>query len=299
MNLPLYYFLAITAIYILMSWAIYIPYRMGQLHFMAVANMALSAYFAALAAINWGWPFWLVLAAGTLMGGLIGWLISFAIGDAPCFAVVIVGFTLTYLIKTIIENTEALGGSLGIFSIPKILSTPGGHRNLMLILAYLFVLIVGFLLLRIERSRLGRAASTIFIDRDLAASFGVNIKKMGMFLQTFSSAVGGLSGVMYAFIMGAISPNHFTFHIVGTCMTMLFVGGFTTPWGILLTAPILWGLPLIFPRAIQSWKVVIYGILLITVLILKPEGFITRPFLTKLRQKINRPGSKKTRNIVI
>lgn len=243
MSLTLYYFLAITAIYILMSWAIYIPYRMGQLHFMAVANMAISAYFAAIATLNWGWPFWLVLIAGTLLGALIGWLVSFAIGDAPCFAVVIVGFTLIYLTKTIIENTEALGGPLGIFSIPKILSSSAANRHFILIMAYLLVLFIGYLIYRMDHSRLGRASSSIFIDRDLATTFGVNVKKMGMFLQTFSSAVGGLSGVMYLFIMRAISPNHFTFHIVGTCMTMLFVGGYTTQWGVLLAAPALWGLP--------------------------------------------------------
>ena len=298
MPLSLYYFLAITAIYILMSWSLYIPYRMGQLHFMPVANMALSAYFAAIAAINWGWPFWLVLIGGIAVGSLTGWLVSLAIGDAPCFSVVIVGFTLIYLTKTVIENTEALGGPLGIFNIPKVLSSSAGHRYLMLFLIYLFVLIVGYIIWRIEESRLGRAASTIFTDRDLAVSSGVNIKKMGRFLQTFSSTIGGLSGVMYAFIMRAISPNHFTFHIVGSCMTMLFVGGRTTPWGILLTVPLLWGFPLILPGAVQPWKVAIYGILLITVLFLKPEGFITRPLLARLQQKRGKPTSKDVDNQV-
>ncbi len=249
---------------------------------MTVANMAISAYFAALMAINFSWPFWLLLILGTILGAFTGWLVSNAIGDAPCFAVVIVGFTLIYLTKTVIENVSAFGGPLGIFSIPKVLSVSSSNRTLLLIVVYALVIITGFLINRFEHSRLGRAASTIFIDRDLAVSFGVDVKKMGMFLQSWASAIGGMSGVMYAFIMRSVSPNHFTFHLIGICMTMLFVGGYTTMWGALLAAPILWGFPLILPESLQSWNIVIYGVLLIVVLVIKPEGLITRPAVKKI-----------------
>ena len=90
MPLPLYYFLAISAIYILMTWSLYLPYRMMQLHFLTVANMTISGYFGAYAALHWGWPFGLVFPIGIVIGLLVGFFISLAIGDAPCFAVVIV-----------------------------------------------------------------------------------------------------------------------------------------------------------------------------------------------------------------
>lgn len=288
MSLPLFYYLAITAIYILMSWALYIPYKMGQLHFTAVANMAVSAYFSALVALNWGWPFWLILPAGTALGALTGWLISRAIGDAPCFSVVIVGFTLIYLTKTVIENTPLLGGPLGLFNIPKVLPRSADNRLLLLLIAGGAVILTALFLHRLDRSRLGRAAATIFVDRDLASSCGISVKRTGQILQTLSSALGGLSGVLYTFIIRSLSPNHFTFNIVGICMTVLFIGGYTTPWGVLLAAPILWGFPLILPESVQSWKLVIYGALLILILLLRPEGFITRPLLAGVTEKIRR-----------
>ena len=287
MSLPIFYYLAITAIYILVSWSFYLPYRVGQLHFITVANMAISSYFAALMAINFAWPFWLVLITGTLLGALIGFLVSTAIGDAPCFAVVIVGFTFIYLTKTIIENIEAFGGPLGLFSIPKVLQNSAANRMVVLLTAYALVIIMGILIIRFDKSRLGRAASAIFIDKELAVSFGVDVKKMGMFLQTWASAMGGMSGVLYAFIMRSISPNHFTFHIIGICMTMLFVGGYSTIWGVVLAAPILWGFPLILPEALQSWNVVIYGVLLIVVLVIKPEGVISRKIVKKVESLLS------------
>ncbi|MBN2048922.1 MAG: branched-chain amino acid ABC transporter permease, partial [Spirochaetales bacterium] len=194
MSLPMYYYLAITAIYILMSWSIYLPYRAGQLHFLTVANMAISAYFAAYAALHWHWPFVVIFLLGTLLGALLGFIISLAIGDAPCFAVVIVGFTFIYITKTVIENTEALGGPLGIFSIPKILEDVKDHRTFMLILSYAMVLLVGILIHRFENSKMGRAASAVFIDKNLATSFGINTKKIGITFQTAASALGGMSG---------------------------------------------------------------------------------------------------------
>lgn len=292
MSLPIFYYLAITAVYILVTWAIYLPYRVGQLHFMAVANMAISAYFGAIAALHWGWSFWPVLLAGIFISALIGFLASFAIGDAPCFAVVIVGFTLIYLTKTVVENTPYLGGSFGLFNLPRAMGeTASTHRWFILIFAYVLVLIMGFLIYRFDKSKLGRSSSSIFVDKDLAVSLGINVKKTGMLLQTVSSAMGGMAGVIYMYIMRNISPNHFTFHLVGVCMTMLFVGGYTTQWGPLLAAPILWGIPLILPESLQAWKNIIYAVLLILILVVKPEGVITRPVLRKISSVFHKKAS--------
>ena len=280
MSLAFYYFLAVTAIYILMSWALYLPYRVGQLHFMSIANMAIAGYFGAYAAKIWYWPFAAVFVAAILIGALTAFITSLAIGDAPCFAVVIVGFTYIFISKTVIENWDALGGTVGFFGIPDI--------DGLLWIAYIFVAAVGGLIYRFDHSRLGRAASAIFVDKDLAVSFGVNVKKLGMLLQTVSGAIGGACGLFYAFFMNSLFPEFFTFHMIGTCMTMLFVGGFATMWGVLLSAPLLWGIPLLFPPAIASWRIVIYGVLLIIVLVLRPEGIITRQFVHKIEIKLSK-----------
>ncbi len=288
----LFNFLAITAIYILVSWSLYLPYRVGQLHFMTVANMTISGYFAAYAVLNWNWPFVAVFLMGIILGGLVGFLVSIAIGDAPCFAVVIVGFTFIFITKTVVENVEALGGTLGLFGIPKIVENPGTNRLILFLVAYALVFIVGVFIRRFDNSRLGRASSAIFVNPDLATSFGVNVKRLGMGLQTAASAIGGACGVLYAFIMRNLFPDFFTFHIVGVCMTMLFVGGYSTLWGVVLTAPILWGGPLLFPPVVQSWRIVIYGVLLVAVLVLKPEGIITRRLTYRLRAIFQRRGKE-------
>jgi branched-chain amino acid transport system permease protein len=273
---------------------------MGQLHFLTVANMVISAYFGAIlsgaaavsgatagaqtqaAAPGLHWPFFAVLIAATALSARIGFLVSLAIGDAPCFSVVIVGFTFMYLFKTIAENTAVLGKTMGMFNVPRIVESNQGNRIFLTVIIYAITALTLFLIRRFDRSSLGRSAALIFADRDLAVSLGVDIKKTGIILQTASSALGGLAGILYLYVTRSISPLFITFHNLGLFMTILFVGGYTTPWGALLAAPILWGLPLILPEALQPWKNVFYALALIFVILIKPEGILTRPVLRRI-----------------
>ena len=78
-------------------------------------------------------------------------------------------------------------------------------------------------------------------------------------------------------------------------MTVIFVGGYATQWGTVLLAPILYGVPLLFPSWLQAWRIVIYGALLILVLVLKPEGFVTRRRVHAIETFLS--GKRKKRNI--
>jgi len=290
--LPLYYFLSITAVNILMSWALYVPYRMAHLHFLVVANMAISGYAAAYMVLSLHLPFGLALLAGFAIGAAVGFLVALFIGDAPTFAVVIVGFTFIYIARTVIENTEAVGGTMGLFGLPNIGGDPAVHRWTILSILYGLVLLVGFLIHRFDHSQLGRAASAAFIDKDLTTSLGIDIRKMGILLQTFSCTLAGGCGVLYGFIYKSFHLDYFTFHVVGILMTFIFVGGYTTLWGAVLAAPVLYGVPLLFPPEIASWRIVIYGALLVLVLVLKPEGVITTRFVYRVEALLSRKGLK-------
>ena len=275
----LYYFLGFTAIYILMSWAHYLPYRVGQLHFLIVACMAVTAYFGGFAAREWGWPFVLILIGGIFIGAMISFIFSLAIGKAPCFTVVIVGLTSVFIVKTIIENWRLLGGTVGFFHIPTV--------NNLLPIIYIFLFVVGFLIYKIDHSRLGRAASVVFVDREVAVTLGVDIKKLGVFFQIMAGAIAGIAGILDAFLVNSLSPEFFTFSMIAYLMCILFVGGYTTMWGVILSAFILQGIPLLFPSEIASWRQVIYGALLVLIILMRPEGLITRKMLWRLKPRLS------------
>lgn len=184
---------------------------------------------------------------------------------------------------------------MGIFGLPNIAGDPLVHRWTILATLYGLVALVGFLIHRFDHSQLGRAASAAFIDKDLTASLGIDTKKLGILLQTFSCTLAGGCGVLYGFIYKSFHLDYFTFHVVGILMTVIFVGGYTTLWGTVLAAPVLYGVPLLFPPEIASWRMVIYGALLIIVLVLKPEGFITTRFVYRIEAFLSRKRTKRTR----
>ena len=152
-------------------------------------------------------------------------------------------------------------------------------------IVYLLLIIVGVFIYRIDHSRLGRAASVVFVDKDVAATLGMNVKRLGMFCQIIAGAIGGIAGVLYAFLIGSLSPEFFAFTMIGTLMCMVFAGGYTTMWGVVISAPILGGIPLLLPSAVASWRQVIYGVLLILIILLRPEGLITRRMLLSIKRK--------------
>jgi branched-chain amino acid transport system permease protein len=292
--LPLYYFLSITAVNVLLAWSLYLPYRVAHLHFITVANMAISGYSAAFLVMTLHVPFGWALLVGFALGTIVGFIVSLFIGDAPTFAVVIVGFTFIYITRTVIENLKAVGGTMGIFGLPNIGGNPVTHRWTIIAILYGLVLLVGFLIHRFDHSRLGRAASAVFVDKDLATSLGIDIRKLGMLVQTASCTIAGGCGVLYGFIYKSFHLDFFTFALVGIAMTIIFVGGYATLWGSVVLAPILYGVPLLFPSEIQSWRIVIYGAALILVLVLKPEGFITRRFVYSIESFLS--GNRRKRN---
>jgi branched-chain amino acid transport system permease protein len=265
-----------------MSWALYLPYRVAHLHFITIANMTISGYLAGYLVQSLHMPFGYALAIGFVVGGLIGFIVAQFIGDAPTFAVVIVGFTFIFIIRTVVENMDIIGGTMGMFGLPNIGGKPAIHRQSIITILYAMVVVVGFIIHRFDHSRIGRGASAVFVDKELATSLGVDIKKLGILLQTFSCTIAGGSGVLYGFIYKSFHLDFFTFALVGIFMTVIFVGGYATQWGSVIVAPILYGVPLFFPPEVQSWRIVIYGVILIIVLVLKPEGFITRKFVHRI-----------------
>ena len=277
MSTTLLYFLGYSMVYILLTWALYLAYRVSHLHFLIVAIMAVTSYFSGIATVKWGWSIYLALIVGIILGGFISYLISLGIGDAPTFTVVMVGVTFIYIVKTVIENTDYLGGTMGLFGIP-FLEKP-------LITMGLIVVLTGYLIYRIEHSRLGRAATVVFKDKDMAASLGIEVKKLGMFFQTISGAIAGSAGVLYAHFTGSLFPDFFSFHLVGTLMTMLFIGGYSTMWGPVFSALILGGIPLLLPSAVSSWKILIYGVLLVIIILVKPKGLITKKMIWRITQR--------------
>jgi len=270
-----YLFILVSALYVLLGWAIYLVYRVGQLYNMPIFTMGLGAYFATMALRDWGWSYGPTLFIAVALGGAIAFLVALALARASAFGMAIASIAPIIIFQSVCRNFKFLGGPSGFFSIPKVVH--------LMPIALAATALIGFLIYRLDHSRLGRAMEVIFVDPGVAATQGANRYRLSVFLQTAAGAIGALAGAVYAPLIGSIAPPDFGFTLLLEIYCFLFIGGYTTMWGIVVFAPLLWGLRLVLPGEIASWTMIIYGALLVGIVVGRPEGVITKQALRSIR----------------
>lgn len=293
MTLYLTYYLQFVAVFILLTWAMYLPMRAGQMYNGPVYCMAVGGYFAAFTARDLGWPFGLAIIVAVAVSALFGFLPALGLARTTGLPIMVASIALIFIIQSVIRNLDFLGGSHGFWNIPEV--------EYLLPITYGILLIVGILVFRIDRSRLGRAMEAARVDQDVAATLGVNLTRLSMLLQVISATIGGLAGVIFAFSLRTIFPETYGFSLLLYIWAMFFLGGRFTMWGPIIAVPILWGLPQWIPHELAGYSNIFYGALLVIIILLRPEGIISRGVVrrvststrTWLRRLISPPKSGK------
>jgi len=257
-----------VGIYILLVWAIYLPFRGGQLYNGPIYCMTIGAYATAYASKSLNWPFGLALLLAIGVGGIIGFLTSFAFSRTTGIVTATTSLALIFILQSIVTNINFLGGPVGILNITRVGYLP--------VVIWASVLLVGLLIYRIDTSRIGRALEALRTDPELAATMGIDLQWLSVFAMSIASIIGSIAGVYYAFSIGSISPDLFGFSLLLYTMAMLFIGGRYTMWGVIISVPILWGLPLWVPPSVSPYMNLILGVLLVIILMARPEGIVSR-----------------------
>lgn len=285
MSINIWLFLEFSAVYILLTWAFYLPMKGGQVFNGPVYILAISSYFSAYAMRELGWAFGPTLLAAIGVGALMGFGPANGFAKTKGFALAIATIAVIFIVQSVLRNMPFLGGTRGFWGIPEI-------SNLLPI-TWVIVLIVGIIIYRIDHSRLGRAIEVMRVNPDIAGALGgVNPIRLSILLQTIAGAISGAAGAIYPFISGGIYPSSFGFALLLYMWTILFVGGSTTMWGTLAFAPLLWGLTQIIPQQIAEYTDFIFGTLLIAILVLRPEGAIDRRLISNIGTFFRRRGER-------
>ena len=274
MSTALTYFIIFCCVFLILTWAAYVPFRAGLLYNGTVYCMAIGGYFAGVASKSWDWPFLACLIGAMIVGALLGFLPALGFSRTSGIVTAVSSMALIFIVQSVIRNIDALGGARGISGIHKV-------ENLEWY-SLIIVVIIAIFIYRLDHSRIGRAFESIQIDPDMAATLGINVKRMTVLGLTISSVLGATAGAIYTFNMRVIYPDTFGFSLLLSVMTMLFVGGRYTQWGMVVSVPLLWGLSKWMPDSVSMYTQIIYGVVLIVILMARPEGIITRKFAAKI-----------------
>ena len=263
----------------------------GQLVIGYVAFFAVGAYtFALLTAPephHLMMNFWVALGLGVLAAGISGLLIGLPIlnlrGDY--LAIVTLGFA--EIIRILLKSdlmTPYTAGPRGIRDIagPTILGTSFISDVDFMYLIIIAVLVVTFLANRLQNSRTGKAWYAINLDETVARATGINAFGSKLLALSLSAAVAGLAGALFASRNQFTGPDDHALMVSINVICLVIVGGIGNIPGIFLGAFALKGLPEIL-RETESYRLLIFGVLLIVMMKLRPEGFLParRPELEK------------------
>lgn len=166
-----------------------------------------------------------------------------------------------------------IGGAQGILFVPKpyFFGYELKDPQQLYYIALAGCLVMLFVMLRLNNSRVGRKWMALREDEDVAAAMGIDTVRTKVIAFTLSAAAGGLGGAIFASKVGTVFPNSFTLIVSVNVLSLIIVGGLGSIPGVVVGAIFLIGLPEIL-REFSEFRFLLYGGLLVAMMLTKPEG---------------------------
>ena len=250
----------------------------------------------------WPWLFWPMLIVGALIAAFWGVVLG-----APTLrlrgdylAIVTLGFgeIVPIIFLEMDKYTNGPNGLPGVYS-PSFFGVQWNSATPIpyyyLILALIVVLI--FVNIRLRDSRLGRAWIAMREDEVAAASSGINLTRTKLFAFGAGAFFSGVAGVYYAAKLGTVTPDNFSSADSIIYLAMVVIGGLGSIPGVIVGAFVVYALnefiliqldtlaaspnsflhvlPQLIPGfAFSNVRNLIFGVILVAIMIFRPEGLI-------------------------
>src|SRR3981189_1971722 len=247
----------------------------GQVSLGHGALVAIGAYTVALAMVDhqwWCWPGALLAMVAAAAVGAVMALPAFRL-STWYFALITLGFA-EVVGGLLTEWRELTHGFAGVVGIPKPVVL--GHMLTSFDLYWLALSLNILALLgmaNLLRSRFGRALVAVRDNPVAATAAGVSLVRIKMMAFVVSAAMAGLAGALFAVQKTVVTPDDFTADFSIFFLLMVVLGGAGRLWG-----PGVGGAA-VFPArelltALQSWRMLIYGVALLLLMLYAPHGLV-------------------------
>lgn len=303
--------LVFAGINIIAAYSFFVPFKTGQVSLGQAGFMAVGAYSSAIMTQKFGLPFALALPVGGILAGLIGVVVGFPALRIKGIYLLLLTLGFSEIVQVVILSWDYTGGAQGMRNIPF------NSHTLEYAIVLIIILIVFFS--RLERSSLGRAMDSIQQDEIAAEVMGVDVVRIKLLAFGVGAMIAGFAGALYAHHTTYVDSTTFNVMLSVEILTYVVVGGGSTFWGPVMGASVLTLLPE-FLRALRDWlelvpvsmtnffpmnrvydflhnfldfenakRLIAYGILLIIMMIIRPDGLLTRDslrWLTFARRRV-------------
>lgn len=239
----------------------------------------------------------IIFFLAVLLGGLIAAEVSYIFGwpvltlGSDYFGIATLGFTI--IIKVLLDNSDTLlgftemKGARGMVGIPNITSW---------LWVSIFLLIIVIVTRNLLHSSAGRAIVSVREDEIASKAMGINVAQQKILAFVLGSFFAGIAGGLYAHINGFLHPNTFNFIKSFDPMIIIVFGGLGSVTGTVF-ASFAWALVLEgflrlwLPQGFETWRFVVYPVLLLIMMLLRPKGLFGGfevPFLKQVLPPLNK-----------
>ena len=267
---------------------------LGQLPLGHAGFMAVGAYASAIFMTRTNIASAAAFPVGILIGGIVAAVFGILIGipalrlKGDYLAIITLGFG--EIIRVVLLNIDdVLGftltnGAAGLQNIPKTTT---------FVNTFVCVGLACFLIHTMMKSRHGRAILSLRDNEIAADSCGINATYYKTLGFTASAFFAGVAGSLYAGYIGILNPGGFGFMKSIEILVMVVLGGMGSMIGSVLSATVLTAVPELL-RAFAEYRMIVYSLLLIVVMIFKPSGLMgTYDFsLGRMLEKLLNGGGK-------
>ncbi len=242
----------------------------GQLSVGHVGLLAIGAYAFSILAGRHEWNPYIALLASGGIGAFCGLLLGLPSLRLPGFYFAMATLAFSMIVTEIsLAQGDLTGGGAGlpVPGFPAPFDSPGGFYSLILVVA----IVVTWLTWNVARFTWGRALVAVRDSVVTAQAVGVPVFRAKLMVFVFSGMTAGVAGALFASLQSYITPDTFVFELGLFFFVCIIIGGRGTIVGPLVGTAILTALPeVVAPLA--RWSTFFYGLLLLVVVLLVPEG---------------------------
>ncbi|SDH22687.1 branched-chain amino acid ABC transporter permease [Desulfosporosinus hippei] len=236
----------------------------GQLSLGHAAFMSIGAYASAIATVNYHVPF----LGGVLIGGLVACLFGIVIGfptlrlTGDYLAIATLGFA--EIVRVQFTNMKITNGAIGFLGIQ-------GSTTFPIVMTIAVITII--LMVWLENSRNGRAMLAIREDEIASSAVGINTTLYKIQAFAIGAFCAGVGGALFAHTTTFIQPTDFGFMKSVDILSIVVLGGLGSIPGTVIGAIVLTAAPEIL-RPLANYRMMVYGVLLVIIMIFRPYGLL-------------------------
>jgi len=215
---------------------------------------------------QWLGPFFFPIAL--IFGGLVAAVGALAVA-IPSFRtrgdyLAIISLAFMFIVKSLIENLEFIGGPRGMGDQP-------GWANRPVVFA---TVVIGIWIINnFVRSTLGKALNAVRDNEMAADAMTVNTRQTKITAFLFAAFWAGVAGGLYAHALRYVNPATFGIQKLAEVLAMVYFGGLNSVYGSIVGACSISLLGEML-RPLELFKWIIIPLLLILVMIFRPTGLI-------------------------